>query len=215
MTIRLLSYVIGRIDRPKIEVILPAIAFIGLSLFVSIHLLYNSYGSTALDLGLFTQTLKYTLQGDLLYTTIDQNSFLADHFSPILLLLVPIYWLFPFAQTLLVAQAILLGLSAILVYILARSYGFSHYKSLAIECLFCVNPLLWGLPLFDFHTMALAIPTLLIMFIGIARENLYLCEAHGVGGWVFASHRFRFEQFDHFPPVLWFCTDVGMPALPY
>ncbi len=160
-----------RIDRAKLEAILPATVLTFLVIFVSVCLLHNSYSSAALDLGLFTQTLKYTLQGDLLYNTINQSSFLSDHFSPILLLLLPIYWLAPYAQTLLVVQAVALGVSAFLAYILARSYGFSHRTSLVIECLFCINPLVWGLPFNNFHPAALAVPTLLLMLIGMVNNR--------------------------------------------
>jgi len=144
-----------------------AAAFTLLAVFVSVHLLHNSYGTYALDLGLFTQTLRYTLQGDILYTTIDQASHFGDHFSPILLLLIPAYWLFPYAQTLLVIQALGLGLGVYLAYMLARSFGLSHRASLGIEVLFAINPLLWGLVMFDFHPEALAIPALLAMFYGL------------------------------------------------
>ena len=148
-----------------------ALVFTVLIIFISIFILYNSYNSYALDLGLFTQTLKYTLQGDILYTTIDQGCYLADHFSPILFLLVPIYWLFPYAQTLLVVQAVSLGFAAFLAYKLARDIGFSHRIGIIVELLFCINPLLWGLILFDFHTESLAVLFLMLMFVGMVNKK--------------------------------------------
>jgi len=151
-----------------------AAAFTLLAAFVSIYLLYCSFEAAALDLGLFTQTLRYTLEGKILYTTIDQASFLADHFSPVLLLMTPIYWLFPYAQTLLVVQAIVLGAGVYLSYVLARSFGFSHKTSILVEVLFSLNPLLWGLVMFDFHPVAFAVPALLLMFIGMVRKRQYL-----------------------------------------
>ncbi len=171
-----LKGITARIGRAKLEAMLPATVLTFLIIFVSVCLLHNSYSSAALDLGLFTDTLKYTLQGNLLYDPINQSSFLSDHFSPILLFLVPIYWLFPYAQTLLVVQAVALGVSAFLAYILARSFGFSHRTSLAIECLFCINPLVWGIPLNNFHPAALAVPVLLLMLIGMVnnRKGLFI-----------------------------------------
>jgi uncharacterized membrane protein len=79
-----------------------------LTIYITL-LMYYSYNTYAFDLGAFTQTLKYTLQGQLLWHPSIGVSELAHHFSPILLVLVPIYWLFPYAQTLLVVQGIILG----------------------------------------------------------------------------------------------------------
>jgi len=124
-----------------------------------------------MDLGLFTQSLKYTLQGNLLYHTPGGLSHLAYHFSPILLLLVPIYWIAPYSQTLLVVQGIALGLSGYLVYLLARNCKLSHRTSLFIEGLFFINPLVWGKALFDFHPVGLAVPALLVMFIGLTQKK--------------------------------------------
>jgi len=165
------SYLWKVIRKPTFQAVTLATVYVAVTLFVSIHLLHDSYRSGALDLGLFAQSLKYTLQGDPLYHTIGGLSHLAYHFSPILFLLVPIYWLAPYCQTLLVVQGIALGLSGYLVYILARNCKLSHRTSLFIEGLFFINPLVWGKALFDFHPVALAVPTLLVMFIGLIQKK--------------------------------------------
>ena len=161
----------SRISREHLHALAISIGFTALVCFITIHLLHNSFNTYALDLGLFTQTLKYSLEGKLLYTTIDQASYFADHFSPILLLLVPIYWLFPNAVTLLVVQAVAAGASVYFVYLLTRSFKFSHRTGILFQILFCLNPLLWGLLLFDFHPEVLAIPALLYMFYGMINKN--------------------------------------------
>jgi uncharacterized membrane protein len=159
------------IRKSTFQAVILAIVYIAVVLFVSIHLIHDSYGSTALDLGLFAQTLKYTLGGNLLYNTIEGLSHLAYHFSPILLLLAPIYWIAPYCETLLIVQATALGISGYLVYLLARNYKLNHRTSLFIEGLFFINPLVWGVALFDFHPVALAVPTLLVMFIGLIQKR--------------------------------------------
>ncbi len=162
------------IRKPTFQAVTLVTVYVAVVLFVSIHLLHDSYRATALDLGLFAQSLKYTLQGNPLYHTIGGLSHLAYHFSPILFLLVPIYWIAPYPETLLVVQGAALGLSGYLVYILARHYKLSHRTSLFVEGLFFINPLVWGVALFDFHPVALAIPTLLIMFIGLIQKRWVL-----------------------------------------
>ena len=138
--------------------------------FITIHLMHDSFHTMAFDLGIFTQDLKYTLQGQLLYSTAGQYQ-LAHHFSPVLFLLVPVYWLFPHAQTLLVVQGLLLAFGGYLIYVLAREYNYSHRASLILEGLYFLNPLLWGVALYDFHEVAFAIPALLVMFLGLKRKN--------------------------------------------
>ena len=154
--------------------IILALIYIAITLFISIHLLHDSYQSGALDLGTMAQSLKYTLQGKILYNTPCGMSQLAYHFSPVLLLLVPIYWLFPHVQTLLVVQAGLFGLAGCLVYTLCRVNKLEHRASLFVELLFFINPLLWGTALFDFHEVAFAIPALFLLFIGIQTKRKWM-----------------------------------------
>ena len=65
-----------------------------------------------------------------------------DHTSFVLLLAVPLYWVWPYAQTLLVLQSVLLGLAAVPVYLLARKWTGAALMAtgLAGECL--LNPAL-------------------------------------------------------------------------
>ena len=150
-----------------------ALIYTAVTLFITIYLLHDSYHTSAFDLGTFTQELKNTLHGQILYSPAIGGSQLAFHFSPVLLLLVPVYWLFPHAQMLLVVQALLLGIGGYLVYVLAREYNYSHRAGLILEGLYCINPLLWGVALFDFHEVAFAIPALLLMFLGWKKQNWF------------------------------------------
>jgi len=150
--------------------LLAALLFI-VSAFVSIHLIHHSYGSNALDLGLFAQSLKSTLEGRLLFHTIGGLSHLAYHFSPVLLLLVPVYWAFPHCETLLVVQSLTMGVSAYLIYLLARAHGIDSSRSLLLELLFVANPMVWGVLLFDFHPVVFCVPAVLVAFLGLARGS--------------------------------------------
>ncbi len=132
---------------------------------------HYSYHTYALDLGSFAQALQSTLRGEVLYTTTCGMSQLGYHFSPILFLLVPIFWLAPYCETLLIVQSVALGLSGYLVYRLARIQQLSHRTALFIEVLFLFSPLVWGVNFFDFHEVALAIPMLLIMLIGLVQKK--------------------------------------------
>ncbi|MFN3805235.1 MAG: DUF2079 domain-containing protein, partial [Pyrobaculum sp.] len=84
--------------KPLLYIAIYIIAFGGLSILR--HKLFYSY---AYDLGIFVQALYTTWRGyGLLYETPDSmfaDSYLGIHFSPILLLLVPLFALFPHAET--------------------------------------------------------------------------------------------------------------------
>lgn len=157
--------------KPVFWAILIALIFAAVILYITIHLIHDSYQSTAFDLGLFTQELSNTLQGNILYSPAIGGSQFAYHFSPVLLLLVPIYWLFPHAQTLLVVQGLLLAFGGFLIYVIGREYNFSHRAALILEGLYFINPLVWGVALFDFHEVVFAIPALLIMFLGMKKKS--------------------------------------------
>ena len=151
--------------RKQMQAISLAVLFAAIMAFVSIVLLYNSYRATGYDLGIFTQVLKNTLSGNIMYSQLTGYSQLAFHFSPILFILVPIYWLFHYPQTLLIVQVVCLGFGGYLVYVIAQKFKLSHGMSLFVELVFFINPLIWGIILFDFHEICFAIPFILLMLI--------------------------------------------------
>ncbi len=96
------------------------------------HVTYHSFGP---DLGIFDQVFWNTIHGRVLESTMSlaqgqPHSYLADHFSPVYLLLVPAYALVPRPETLLVIQTLFL-------YFLYLPVAFIN--------------------LFDFHELALAV----------------------------------------------------------
>ncbi|MBN1367160.1 MAG: DUF2079 domain-containing protein [Dehalococcoidales bacterium] len=169
-----MNRILKLIRAPYFAVVVIALVYIGITIYISIHLLHDSYNTHAFDLGIFAQSLKFTLAGQFLYNTPEGLCHLAYHFSPILLLLTPFYWLFPHVQTLLVCQAILFGISGVIVYKLCRVNNLSHRTGLLIEFLFFINPLLWGTAMFDFHASAFAVPAILTLLLGIQTNKRWL-----------------------------------------
>jgi uncharacterized membrane protein len=117
---------------------------------------------TGFDLGIFDQALWNTARGRILFSSIKgETTLLADHLDPLLLLLVPFYWVSPSPVVPLVAQSAALALGAVPLYWLARL----RFPGSVLAPLF---PLLYlgYLPLrnmnrFDFHPTAFA-PALLL-----------------------------------------------------
>src|SRR6202048_1806008 len=86
------------------------------------HVTYHSFGP---DLGIFDQVFWNTTQGRFFESTMSlvqtqPHSYLADHFSPVYLLLMPAYAIIPRPETLLVIQTLFLAAGVWPLYLLAR-----------------------------------------------------------------------------------------------
>lgn len=143
-----------------------ALIYILIACLISLskHWSYNTY---AFDLGIFSQSLWYTMKGNVLYNSPEGMSHFGYHFQPILLLLLPIFRIAPYSETLLVIQSIALGGSGYLIYRLAATLGLEHKMALLVEVFFLSSPLVHGVNFYDFHPVALAVPTLLVMILGL------------------------------------------------
>jgi uncharacterized membrane protein len=118
--------------------------------------------STGYDLGVFTQVVWATAQGRPFFTSMTggTTNFLGLHFVPLLVLLGPLYHIWPDARLLLVVQAVALACGAIPLYAFARPRLGSRLASLVILVYFLYPPLHY-VALFDFHAVALAVPLLM------------------------------------------------------
>ncbi|MEV7004437.1 DUF2079 domain-containing protein [Streptomyces sp. NPDC093982] len=135
----------------------------------ALFLLYAAFSLTqhhrlstgGFDLGIFTQAVRSYAALGAPRSDIkgwDFNLY-GDHFHPILVLLVPAYWVFPRPQTLLVAQAALLSWAVVpLICLAAKRLGkpAAHAVAVAYGLSFGVQ----GALAFDFHEVAFAAPLL-------------------------------------------------------
>ncbi|TDD59265.1 DUF2079 domain-containing protein [Kribbella antibiotica] len=120
-----------------------------------------SYRTGAFDLGIFDQAVHSYAHGHLPVSTIrDPNMILlGDHFHPILAVLAPFHRIFPMAETLLVAQALLFAAS---VYPITRLACTTLGAKIGVVIGICYG-FSWGLLhglVFDFHEIAFAMPLL-------------------------------------------------------
>ncbi len=127
------------------------------------HYTFSSY---AWDLGVFNQLLHDTLfEGKPFYYTPDlyfndSGNYLVIHFSPILFLLLPIYYILPGVATLLGLKTLLLASAAIPLYLLSKQLINDEKVSLYISLAYLLYPGLQGANWFDFQQQAF-IPLLL------------------------------------------------------
>jgi uncharacterized membrane protein len=165
-----------------------ALAAIYAAVYITLSVLrHESYHSFGFDLGLFNQVFWNTTQGRVFESTMSQalpvpHSLLGDHFSPVLLFLMPFYFAYPHPETLLVIQTLALALGAWPVYLLARLKLPPGYAALWVLVYFLFVPLAY-INLDDFHEVALSVAPL-----GFA---LYFLE-RGRRGWFLLSLLFTF-----------------------
>src|SRR5262245_41393785 len=94
--------------------------------FVAAYSLYGlfrhwHFGSSAYDLGIFDQAIWHLSRFEAPSSTVRGfSNLLGDHFSPILVVLAPLYWIAPAPEALIVAQAVLLAASIVPVWIFVR-----------------------------------------------------------------------------------------------
>jgi len=115
------------------------------------------------DLGIFDQAVRayahFQTPGIQIKAQCGFN-ILGDHFSPVIMLLVPFYWLWPSAKMLMVVQALLFAGSAFFVgwYGLRRGLGAMAY---IVQAAFIMSYGVLSAMLFDFHEVAFGLPILL------------------------------------------------------
>src|SRR5437016_1222382 len=102
----------------------------------------------------------------------DQISRLAAHVDPILVLFAPLWWLWPSPQLLLVAQALVVALGALPVFLLARKHLRSARAGLGFALAYLLYPATGWLTLNEFHPVALATSFLLFAFWYLDEDRL-------------------------------------------
>jgi uncharacterized membrane protein len=82
---------------------------------------HQHFGSTGYDLGTFDQGIWHLSRFELPeVTTVPRPTIFGDHFHPIILLLVPLYWIWADPQMLLGAQALLIAASIVPIFLFAE-----------------------------------------------------------------------------------------------
>lgn len=95
---------------------------------------------------------------------------LGDHFSPIDALLAPAYWLFPYGQTLLVAQALLIAVSVVPITRLAVE-RLGTRVGWTVAVMYGLAFGLAGAVVADFHEVAFAVPILAMAGVAFVEQR--------------------------------------------
>jgi uncharacterized membrane protein len=169
-----------RADRVFLGIV---IAFICayIAFFTTLCLLrYANFRASGLDTAIFSQAVWLMSRFKAPVSSIRGMNLYGDHMAPILVLLVPLYWLKGNAPALLVVQTVALGVAALPIYLLARDKLENRGVALALVVAYLMYPALHFLNLFDFHPEALGLCFLLFAFLAADRRRFgwfYVCCA--------------------------------------
>lgn len=129
----------------------------------------------AIDLGIYNQVFWNTIHGRPFGLSIHPHLSLGDHFEPVILFLAPLYALVPGPKILIVLQALALGGSALLIFLLAKEILHDDKNkdrwSFGFALAWLVNPFVWNIQLFEWHTLPFAIPPLLAALLFFERKR--------------------------------------------
>jgi uncharacterized membrane protein len=169
---------------------------------------FDGYGSPGYDMGIFDQGVWLLSRFHAPFVTVMGRDLFGDHTSFVLLLAVPVYWVWPHAQALLVIQSALLAGAAVPVYLLGVRRSLSVPVATTLAAAYLLNPALQYGNLEQFHPecflvlfIALAIyaalewrPTLLVLSVvgclSVKEDTALLIVPLGV--WVAWRRRPRF-----------------------
>ncbi len=102
---------------------------------------HAAYWSSFFDLGMFAEALRSTIHGDgILWTPHFGMTFLAEHFSPILLLLTPLYAIVQDPMTLQLVQSLTMAGTGYLIFVLAEETLEDGWLALAFAVSYLLLP---------------------------------------------------------------------------
>lgn len=138
---------------------------------ISVHR-YWQYEIWYYDFGIFDQAIRSLakFQPPIIDHMIVEDKWVwADHFHPGILLMVPIYWITDQSEGLLIGQAVVIGLSAYVLFRIGRNTLKSYFLSLAVLASYVLFVGLQNAILTEFHELALVPLPLMLTYWAILK----------------------------------------------
>lgn len=135
-----------------VAILLQTVLFSGLSLRK-----YNNFDYNVFDLAIFNQVFYNSVSGRLFDLSFNLHTYLADHFTPIIIFLLPFYYFISRPETLLILQSFILALCAWPIYVIGYKVLKNKTVSLGIVFLWLINFIVHSGNLFEWHLLPLAV----------------------------------------------------------
>lgn len=94
------------------------------------------------------------------------------HFDPILVLLSPLYLIYPHPELLLVLQSVWLGSGVIPIYLFTKHKLNSELCGVALAFMYVVHPALHGMNMYEFHSLSLLAPLFVWLLYCLETERI-------------------------------------------
>lgn len=116
---------------------------------------HYSFRSYAWDIGILVQSIASAVKGNFFINNVERyysptGSYFGVHFSPILFLVIPFFYLAPKVETIFIIQSFVLSLSGIPSYLLAKHCLKDRLASLLFFVSYLLNPSLQGINWYHF-----------------------------------------------------------------
>lgn len=135
---------------------------------------HHALNTRAFDLGIYDNIFFQSSHGRPLdCTLIKAGNHRSAHFDPLLVLLSPLYYLYPRAEMLLVLQSVWLGHGVVPAYLIGRDRLGSQLAGLVTAAAYALSPALHGANMYDFHSLSLSAPLLLWLLYALEREAVW------------------------------------------
>lgn len=128
---------------------------------------HHALQTRLLDLGIYDNIFYHSSHGNFLGSNfIPTNNHANAHFDAILVLLSPLYYIYPRAELLLVLQSIWCGAGVIPAYLLGRHHLGWRWAGMTIAITWALYPALHGANLYEFHSLTLlAMPMMWMLYL--------------------------------------------------
>ena len=126
----------------------------------------KSLNSPGFDFGIFTQMFYSMKNGNGMMTTIERSmplSHLLVHVSPIYYLLLPVFMVFPYPETLQILQVLIVATGIIPLYLIAKHFNLNSKIRIVLSALYLFNPAIISSSFYDFHENSFLAPLLLFV----------------------------------------------------
>jgi uncharacterized membrane protein len=112
---------------------------------------HNGLGTSAFDFGLYDQGIWLLSRGHAPFVTLMGRNLFGDHSSFILVLLVPLYWIFSTTSLLFVVQSVVVAIGALPVYWFSRQQLRSEPLAAMMAAVYLMHPSIGWTNLENFH----------------------------------------------------------------
>lgn len=117
---------------------------------------HHAFNTRTIDLGYYDNIFYQSIHGRPLGCSLIKAGYHGSaHFDPILVLLSPLYLLYPRAEMLLVLQAVWLGAGVVPVYLIAQEKLGRRAPAVALAAMYALYPALHGANMYEFHSLSL------------------------------------------------------------